>query len=265
MTSPNYQPVPADAADVHHLEHLLAARSKHCTYQELHPLLGQLIGLTQSPAGKSEAARWKHMNETLPLLNQGVLDIGANTGYFSLAAVEAGAGQVTAVEGNAEHAKFIEASADWLGWQHRLQVQNRYFEFEQSGDCYDTTICLNVLHHLGDDFGDQQLNLDQARQGIVQRLNRLAHRTRNCWLQLGFNWKGQRDQGLFPLGRKGEVIEFIQNNCHSHWKIKSIAIYNPKTKCYDSACKPLLERFDSIGEFLNRPLFLLESTSKYNI
>lgn len=244
---------------MHLLEPMLAARSKHSTYQALHPLVTSLVGTEYLPPGKRESARWAFMSRRLPLQGLRVLDVGANTGYFSLGAVEAGAAHVTAIEGNAAHAAFIEGCADWLGWREKLEVQPCYFEFEPQGLRYDLSFCLNVLHHLGDDFGDSGLTVDMARQGIVRHLQALSHRVRYCWFQLGFNWKGQREQPLFEHGRKQEVIDLVAAHCSSHWKILEVGVYDPSSSQFEPVREALLERWDDQGEFLNRPLFLLES------
>ena len=102
------------------LETMLAARSKHSTYQELHPLVEKLVHSKYWTSGKRESARWAFMSRKLPLQGLRVLDIGANTGYFSLGAVEAGAAHVTAIEGNAAHAAFIQACGEWLGWHTKF-------------------------------------------------------------------------------------------------------------------------------------------------
>lgn len=202
------------------------------------------------------------MNSQLDLKGKTVLDIGANTGYFSIAATEAGASSVTAIEGNAEHAEFIEAASQLLGCENRLTTQHRYFDFDsQASDLFDVTLCLNVLHHLGDDFGEKNLSLEQSLHGITQRLRNLSGQTRHCWFQLGFNWKGDRHRPLFSRGLKRELIDFVDQACAGHWSVESIAIYDPKIRCYEPANTPLYERFDELGEFLNRPLFLLKSVN----
>lgn len=251
--------LPNDSGLMHLLEPMLAARSKHSTYQALHPLVEPWVRSEYLAPGKRELARWQFMSKRLPLHGLRVLDIGANTGYFSLGAVEAGATHVTAIEGNASHAAFIQACRDWLGWHTQLEVQPCYFEFEPAGPHYDMSFCLNVLHHLGDDFGDTGLSMTLAREGIVRHLQSLAHRSRYCWFQLGFNWKGHRDQPLFQHGRKQEVIDLVTTHCSSHWRILEIGVYAQSSSQFEPVREALLERWDDLGEFLNRPLFLLES------
>ena len=240
---------------------LLDQRSKHSTYQELHPCLKAVLDLEHSPQGKRESARWKYMAACTPWLGKRVLDIGANTGYFSMAAVLAGAREVTAVEGHAPHAEFIAGAVQRLGWQACLSSQHRYFDFsDQADEVFDIVFCLNVLHHLGDDFGYQGQDMQQAKQQMVQALQHLAGHGRHCWFQLVFNWKGDRHRPLFSQGLKSELIAFVEEACQGHWVIEKMAIYNPQTACYEAASdEALWARIDAAGEFLNRPLFLLRS------
>lgn len=242
------------------LNQLLASRSKHSTYQELHPCLLDLLGTQQSPAGKLESARWGYMAAHCDFQGKTIIDIGANTGFFCMAAISAGATRVSAIEGNKEHAEFMLHAAHLLGWQDRFQVWHEYYDFGANEHSKaDVALCLNVLHHLGDDFGSSSLSLEQARQGIGEGLRLLAGHARNCWFQLGFNWKGDRHKPLFSRGLKVELIDFVTDACASAWSIEKVAIYNPATSTYEDASDKLLVRFDDIGEFLNRPLFLLRS------
>jgi SAM-dependent methyltransferase len=242
------------------LQRLIQARSKHSDYQLLHPSLSPLLGELPQPVGKHEAERQRYMSQQLLLRGLSVLDIGANTGYFSFAALEAGAASVVSQEGNAEHANFIALAAQGLGVDDRLEVRPHYYSFtDPSAEHFDVTLCLNVLHHLGDDFGDQAMSLDEAKAQMLVALRRLARHTRHLWTQLGFNWKGGRHRPLFAQGTKAELIDFVRQGVQGHWRIDDIAVVNPQTREYEPIDSHNLQRFDSLGEFLNRPLFRLTS------
>lgn len=239
---------------------LLSVRSKHSTYQELHPWVLEILGPSYSPSGKRETLRWEYMSALLDFHKKSVLDIGANTGYFSLASLAQGASEVQVFEGDRTHAQFIREVAVLLGVTSRLTVNNEYFDFDRNRfPRVDVTLCLNVLHHLGDDFGACGETLASVKFQIAEKLRQLAPQTHYCWLQLGFNWKGDRHQPLFENGRKAEIIDFVRSTCGSAWVIKDIALYDPTTGQYRPMCDALLRRFDTAGEFLNRPIFLLRS------
>ena len=242
------------------LTQLIKAQSKHSEYQFLHPLLTDALDLDYQPAGKHEMQRQAYMQAHVSVAGKTVLDIGANTGFFSLAALQAGASNVVCVEGNTQHAQFMQACAQILNLSDRMEVRNEYHNFvKETKTHFDVTLCLNVLHHLGDDFGNATLGREEAKQQMIQALNHLASQTKILWFQLGFNWKGDRHAPLFENGLKSELIEFVTNHTSDHWHIQKIAVVHPDTLAYVDATGSMLDRFDQLGEFLNRPLFLMES------
>ena len=241
------------------LQSLFQATSKHSDYQRLHPNVQALVGSEVAPAGRHEAERQHWMARHRQLEGLCVLDIGANTGYFSFAALAGGARRVVSQEGNPTHAQFIEVAARGLGLDRRLEVRPSYFDFHSEGEVFDLTLCLNVLHHLGDDFGDRALSIDAARASMLAALNRLARRTRHLWMQLGFNWKGDRRRPLFAHGTKAELIDFVRCGTAGHWHIEDIAVVDPTTRDYVPLDDANIARCDALGEFLNRPLFAMRS------
>ena len=242
------------------LRALYDAQSKHSSYQLIHPTLMPLLGDASGlPAGKQEAQRQRWFDRVVPMAGKSVLDIGANTGYFSFAALHAGARRVRAQEGNAAHARFIAEAARALGAADRLEAVPAYFEFApQADEHFDVVLCLNVVHHLGDDFGDRALTIAQARARMLDAINALATWTRTLVLQVGFNWKGDRHRPLFEGGEKAALIEFVRAGTASHWRIADIVVADPRA---GGEFVPVdagnLPRNDAIGEFMNRPLFVM--------
>lgn len=252
------------SAQQEQLQALVRKQSKHSDYQTLHPWISPLISETAyQPSGKAEAQRQAYMCAHYDFSGKRMLDIGANTGYFSFAALQAGATHIQAYEGNPEHAAFIARASAIIGLQDQLSVYNAYFDFSPPPDTQkslDAGLCLNVLHHLGDDFGNPELNVDEAKHAINTALQTLASSCQTLWFQIGFNWKGNRTTPLFKTGGKEELIDFVQASCANHWAIENIGIFNPNTQQYEALNQALLARFDTAGEFLNRPIFLLKSS-----
>lgn len=241
------------------------AVSKHSQYQAIHPdILPFIDGTHLEVRSKWEAERMAAISASIPLEGGRVLDIGANTGYFSFAALRAGCKSVLAVEGCAAHAHFIQAAAEITGRNSALQVENRYygFESEPEGKPYDATFLLNVLHHLGDDYGDATLGKEAAKQRMLHALNLMAERTRCMAFQMGFNWKGNRELPLFDKGTKTEMIDFVKNAVGGYWEVDRIWIavrYSEGGIVYEPLSESNIQREDALGEFLNRPLFILRS------
>ncbi|MEQ1439885.1 class I SAM-dependent methyltransferase [Fontimonas sp. SYSU GA230001] len=242
------------------LRKLLEAQSKHSGYQSLHPALTSAVGLELAAPGKYEQQRLAYMHEHSSVRGLHVLDIGANTGYFSLGALAAGAEKVVSAEGNPAHAAFLNEIAQYLDISHKLEVRCEYLSFLDAGsDFFDFIYCLNVLHHVGDDFGDRDISIHQAKHLILSSLNALATTCGMMWMQIGFNWKGDRGKPLFTSGTKSEVIEFIRSGTVDSWSIERIGLFDPTTERYSDLTPSNLRRFEFLGEFLNRPLFLMKS------
>jgi SAM-dependent methyltransferase len=256
ISTPTPTLTPAPAAD---LRALYDAQSKHSSYQLIHPTLLPLLGDAEGlPAGKQEAERQRWFARAVPMADRTVLDIGANTGYFSFAALQSGARRVRAQEGNAAHARFIAEAAKALGAADRLEAVPAYFDFApQADERFDVALCLNVVHHLGDDFGDRALTLEQARARMLDAVNALAAWTRTLVLQVGFNWKGDRHRPLFAGGEKAALIDFVRGGTASHWRVDEIVVADPASRDYVPVDASNLPRNDAVGEFMNRPLFLM--------
>jgi 2-polyprenyl-3-methyl-5-hydroxy-6-metoxy-1,4-benzoquinol methylase len=243
---------------------LVRQRSKHSAYQLLHPTVARLLGEQVPPvAGKGEPARWRCIENHTRLAGARVLDIGANTGYFSFAALEAGASEVVCYEGNAHHARFIQLAAEALGVDDRLSVHAGYYPFdgaapEARGRPFDVALCLNVLHHVGDDFGDPGLGLAAARQHMHEGIQHLADVARTLVLQLGFNWQGRRERPIFEHGTKDEMIDFVQQAAVGHWLVRHIAVAEGPARQFKPLTDTNRRRDDALGEFFNRPLFVMD-------
>lgn len=228
---------------------------------------------------RHEPSRLAFIKQHVDFADQSVVDIGGNSGYFSFEALDSGAAQVTLIEGNSDHCEFVAAAASRLGLSDRLTALNRYFDFSDGPNSQiselqdgptasehqpefpvDVMLLLNVLHHVGDDFGDQGFQKAEELDFIAAKIRDTAKFARTLVFQLGFNWKGDRDSCLFPNGTKLEMIEFVERTVAGVWNIKAtgIATGNKAAVTYEPASPTNLQRDDTLGEFLNRPLFVLE-------
>lgn len=256
MTTTMDTPHPAATLDA-----LVRESGKHASYQCVHPMLAPLLSRHDDlPAGKLEPQRQRFLEATLAWRGARVLDIGANTGYFSFAALAAGAARVTSFEGHRPHAEFMRVAAQRLGLAPRLQVRPRYFDFDADAhERYDIGLCLNVLHHLGDDFGERRLDIAAARERMRHCLDALAGCTATLVLQIGFNWKGDRHLPLFAGGEKAALIDYVREATRAAWHIDQIAVADPASREYVPLAAENLARNDAVGEFMNRPVFVLRS------
>jgi hypothetical protein len=237
--------------------------SKHSNYQVLAGVLAPLLGNEAiSVKSRHEHERLTYILSRVPVHGLRVADIGGNTGFFSFELLGQGARRVDYYEGNAAHHDFVRAAAQRLGLAGRLHTHPRYVSFNP-GDLppLDCTVLLNVLHHLGDDFGDPGTAKEAARQRMLACLAMLARTSRLLVFQLGFNWKGDRHQPLFAGGSKAEMIDFIGQGTAADWEITAIGIAerDGERTVYRDLSGRNIARDDSLGEFLNRPIFIMRS------
>ncbi len=242
---------------------LYAKTSKHSNYQVLSTKLSEIIsGNEIQIQTRHEPERLSYILQNIDIQNKKIADIGGNSGFFSFELIEAGAQHVAYYEGNAAHAEFVHLAAQVLSVEDKITVINQYFTFDEEKSArYNIILLLNVLHHVGDDYGKQSISLEEAKKNIIYQLNSLAPKTEMMAFQLGFNWKGNRNLCLFENGTKAELIEFIQNGIKDYWEIKQIGIAEKSGDniLYNDLNSSNIERNNSLGEFLNRPLFILQS------
>jgi SAM-dependent methyltransferase len=248
---------------INKLKILYAQSSKHSNYQILSSRLSAIIGDNLEVKSRHEVERLNFILENLNIKEKNVADIGGNTGFFSFELIERGVKHVDYFEGNKIHSNFVKLAASLLGLTDRIKVTNKYINFENELEekKYDITLLLNVLHHLGDDYGNRSITIEEVKQHILKQLNSLAVKTSFLVFQLGFNWKGDITLGLFANGTKREMIQFISEGTKDYWEILNIGIPDllNGTVIYYQGRKYNIDRNDSVGEFLNRPLFIIKS------
>ena len=246
------------------LKKLYQKGSKHSNYQILSTRLNQIIGNNEIDVKtRYESERLSYIIKSIEIKDKTILDIGGNTGFFSFELIENGAEKLYYYEGNKAHAEFVQLAADVLNVTNQISTTNDYYKFENEfiNVKFDIILLLNVLHHVGDDYDDQQLTINNAKLNILKQLNSLAYKTKHIVFQLGFNWKGDRNLGLFENGTKKELINFIIEGVNGYWDVEKIGIAenaNGKIEYLDLN-EDNIKRIDSMGEFLNRPIFILKS------
>lgn len=242
------------------LRDLYNKASKHSNYQILPPLLNGLISKTElETLSRYEKERFDVISKHIALKDKHVLDIGGNTGYFSFEALREGA-KVSYCEGNVEHAKFVTAAVKLIDRQSDITVNNHYYLFNgEDKQRYDVVFLLNVLHHIGDDYGDTALSKEKAKESIICSLRSIAKNAKTLVFQLGFNWKGDRKLPLFETGTKTEMLTFLKKELSDLYEFENIYIAEPHGEkiVYRPLSPANIARRDDLGEFLNRPLMIM--------
>ncbi|WP_304544134.1 class I SAM-dependent methyltransferase [Sulfurimonas microaerophilic] len=242
------------------LKQMYTSRSKHSNYQvlasELEPFLNSNEVKINS---RNEKIRLDYILSNVKIKDKNVLDIGGNTGYFSFELLANEAKNVTYYEGNKEHAEFVKLASKILNRDAQILIHNEYYDFKQD-DKYDIVLLLNVLHHIGDDFGDDSLSKQKALAQIIEYLNNVLLQADTVVFQLGFNWKGNILLPLFESGTKKELIEFIISNLNEKFQVVKIGVAQKIGNIikFEDVNERNIERDDSLGEFLNRPIFIIK-------
>lgn len=238
-------------------------QSKHSNYQVLSNRLSQIIGGDNIEVqSRHEVERLKYILQNVCVKNKNILDIGGNSGFFSFEMIDNGAKRVHYYEGNKSHAEFVRLSSKVLCVEENIEITDKYFSFNDIlSENFDITLLLNVLHHVGDDYGDKKITIQNAKQTIVNQINNLAETTEILIFQLGFNWKGKVGLCLFENGTKKEMIDFISEGIKNNWKIIKVGIAEKDDNniIYNDINNKNIDRNDSLGEFLNRPIFIMKS------
>jgi hypothetical protein len=238
---------------------------KHIGYHILPERLNALVGGTELANRYTfwERERWAYFREQVDFRGKSVLDIGCNIGYFLMSALDAGAVRVTGYEGKASCGEFLSRAIGELGEEDRFTFHGRYHQFgsEGEGGHHDVGLLLNVLHHLGHDYGDGHIAKESAKAGMLEQLNGLSRRVDTLIFQLGFNWKGDRHSCLFEHGTKAEMIDFVTRGIEGHWTVQAIGVPEKSGGglSYVELSAANIGRVDALGEFLNRPIFVLRS------
>lgn len=237
-------------------------------YQKYHPKVLEMlkkidgfreIGVYHADTFDKERADF--MFSKLDFNDLNVLDIGSNIGYFTFSSVFEGASLVTSIENDPIDLRLIELQAELLNKSNNVKAIKESFDFsKKTSDSFDVIFCLNVLHHVGRYFDDANIIQAQAKEKILEYLNFLSFSTSYCFFQLGYNWKGDPKLPLFEYGTKLEVIDFIRTGTKEYWDIEDIGIpekFDGKI-VYGELTDKNIVRDNSMGEFLNRPLFILK-------
>lgn len=243
------------------LEELYMESSKHSNYQILPSNLEELVDTKKLVIqSRYEKERLAYIAKNIDFKDKLVLDIGGNTGFFTFEAYNLGAGHVTCYEGNKTHARFVEKAVEILKLEERIEVFPEYYQFQPEAKQYDVAFCLNVVHHLGDDFKDEE-DMGSAKKKMISCINNLSYITDILVFQIGFNWCGKRDKCLFLNGTKEEMEHFLLEGTKDFWSCLNVGIAEVKNDAvkYEEKNDRNNIRIDAIGEFLNRPIFILKS------
>ncbi len=245
------------------LMELYKKTSKHSQYQKIPEILADHVDINAvSIHSRYEDERFAYVSSKMEFEERTILDIGGNTGYFALRCAEDGAHCVDYYDANMDHAEFVKRAAALTGYDERIKIHPQCYDFiAPNKNRYDICLLMNVLHHIGDDFDDRILEVSSARECIIDCLVSMSRIADIMVFQMGFNLQGDIRKPLFTNGTKQEMIDYVKDNCSECWDILFIGIAEKRKQVvrYYDLNDGNAVRDDSLGEFLNRPLFILKS------
>ena len=241
------------------LKSLYLQSSKHSNYQILPKELADILDISEADILPTyEKERFEFICKNISLKGKKILAIGGNTGYFTFESVKQGCRHVDYYEGNPLHAEFVYKAMTLFNGAD-IEVHPNYYLFQENQRKYDVVLCLNVVHHLGDDFFITG-NMELAKEKMLNCINKLAYVTEYLVFQMGYNWKGDCSKCLFKKGTKQEMEKFVLEGTKKYWTITNIGIAEKgEDIIYNQLNDENNIRIDHLGEFLNRPLFLMKS------
>ncbi len=185
---------------------LIKGTTKHGNYQQLPPTLPPeiLSQVYHYDSVRLESARFEWLDSHSVFKNKKILEIGANTGYFSIrAASERGASSI-AYEPDPKLAEAMRIISCMCNTDNNIEVRSEPFTLTKPEllPQADLIINLNVIHHAGFDFDQETVKkIDDWKLYAIEYLKRLTGIGPLMVFQTGYTWGGGSDN-LCPSGTR---------------------------------------------------------------
>jgi len=270
------------------LQRLYSDASKHARYQNIPKFVCDELGYKETikEEWRGDTARYEYIRNTIDFSGKDIVDIGANTGFFTLSlAYEYKDSLFTAIEGNQNHSKFICMVIDGFGLKN-VQVNDYYVTYKNVGSIgsYDLALLFNVLHHAGVDFDNEYVSMPQKLENYIKKyVLQLRKCAAEVVFQMGYNWGGNKKKPVVPLEKDAEKVIYTGKIfTASGWVIKSIAtaykVEEKKKIVYKNIPSEIVEmlnkqendrsilsiinenlyeEMNQLSEFYRRPIFIL--------
>ncbi len=194
------------------LANLYYDRSKHSVYQTLPKFVEEALGFNFSidQQWRGDEVRMAYLSDLIDWSDKRVVDIGANTGYFSLNLARHHGCRAICYESNARHCRLIERIADYFAMQD-ICVVERSVGIREVGSMVeaDVALLLNVLHHVGHDFDQTRVNSpSEVENYCIEYLARLRTRVSTLVLQMGYNWGGNKTTPIIAVSDTRKFFDY---------------------------------------------------------
>jgi hypothetical protein len=217
------------------LARLYGEVSKHSGYQTIPDFVASTLGYQETIQSQWRGDRnrldWI-LAHRAPRAGERWADFGANTGFFTYTIAHAYPdARVTAIEANAEHAKFLGELGDAFSIGN-VDVHHEALPFDGLDKLSDIDVLLhlNVLHHAGADFDREHVTgAHDFPAYAVAYLKKLRSAARSLVFQLGCNLWGDKSHPLQPGATDAERLAYVSKLLtDAGWRIRDVA-YARKT------------------------------------
>lgn len=184
--------------------------SKHSQYQRFPEFIGD-----QPPPNN---AFWRDDRPRLALLRREIdfgrletlLEVGSNIGYFGLS-----------LKHDHPHLKIYFYEID----QAMRELSCDLAEMAGLADCHffadafgrstenapnaDLLLCMNVLHHIGRDYGPE-IASEAVKSQVQEELSFIRSKCGQLAFQIGMNWGGNKQTPIWPQGNEKDYVCEVQ-------------------------------------------------------
>lgn len=206
-----------------------SSHGKHRNYQQLPDFISSDFGISApiDEQWRGDTSRLHYLRSRLDFHGARVLDIGANTGFFSLSLAHDEQAIVTAVEPDADNLRFIQ----WIGEHYGLSnlatsgIPATLETLDALPDS-DIILLLNVLHHAGDDFdGHLVKRTEELKDYLAAYLSKISRKCTTLIFQMGYNWCGNKATPIMPVRRPFVMVDYLREVFdQSGWKIAHVGV-----------------------------------------
>lgn len=185
---------------------LIKGTTKHGNYQQLPPTLPPeiLSQVYHYNSVRLESARFEWLDSHSVFKNKKILEIGANTGYFSIRAASERGSRSIAYEPDPKLAEAMRTISRMCNTDNNIEVRSEPFTLTKPEVLpqADLIINLNVIHHAGFDFDQENVKtIDDWKLYAIKYLKRLTGIAPLMVFQTGYTWGGGSDS-LCPPGTR---------------------------------------------------------------
>ncbi len=268
------------------LRRLYYDASKHSAYQSVPEFVEAELGFTVplDHNWRSDKPRYEYLVNHLDFRGRRVIDIGANTGYFTLNLARTYGARVVAYEANPNHCEIIERIVEEFGVAGvRVYARGIGVDDVRKLDSTDIVLFSNVAHHAGHDYDEIQVPERRAVYAhLVAYAGRLAERAEQLVFQMGYNWGGNKAEPIVAVpDNYGKLVYTVGGLETAGWRIDRVAMAFRDANgiafvdvdwraILEAGSEPSIERStdaraalcrygisqDGMSEFYRRPLFL---------